>query len=126
MTDAETVAIGLAYPGTVQGRIISAWRHGSLELVLEITAIEDLAHIFYRLAGRLGWSVLEVNDLIAAIRLNTVVLPPGSRCEPPATPRGRKRLPCGATHCVTENEALLAMTDTYPVITPEEFWSVYG
>ncbi|ARJ65020.1 hypothetical protein WV31_04735 [Magnetospirillum sp. ME-1] len=126
MTDAETLAIGLAYPATPQGRIIAAWRHGVLEIVLERDSVEHLARIFHRYIGRLGWSVLDVNDLIAAIRLAVIDVPPRGWRDLPSAPGGKLGLPQGAAYYVSDAEDVLALAEIHPVMTPKRFWETFG
>lgn len=126
MTDAETMVIGLAYPTSPQGQIVTAWRHGALEIVLGRDSLEALAYILCRMAGQLGWSLLTVSEMVSAIRLKAMEAPPGITYEPPSKPGQEGGLPMGASFFITEDEEYLALAETHPVVTPERFWETYG
>jgi len=126
LIDGETLAIGLAYPGTPQGQIVTAWRHGRLELVLGRSGLEELAKFLDKASEFLGWSTLDIIEMISAITLMAIVLPPGATAVPPILPKLKGYLPEGASVFVTEDESYQAWAAIYPIMTPKRFWETYG
>jgi predicted nucleic acid-binding protein len=52
------------YPASVPGRIVAAWRNGSLEVVLSHFILDELRRVLPRLAHRHGLNDAEIADLI--------------------------------------------------------------
>lgn len=121
MTDAETLIIGLAYPASPQGRILSAWKYGALELVLEQATLEQLARILSQLTGEVGLKVFDICDVISGFRLGAQVLGPETA---PWTPGRNGRpgaLQMGAAYYVSEDEGLRRLGPDVPLLAPEYF-----
>jgi len=55
---------GIAYPASVPGKIMSAWRHGSVEVVLSDFILDELRRVLPRLSNRHGLSLAEIEDLM--------------------------------------------------------------
>jgi prevent-host-death family protein len=51
--DTNVLVSGLAYPGSVPGRIVAAWRQGALDVVLSRHLLDELARVLPRLNHRL-------------------------------------------------------------------------
>ena len=47
--DTNVILSGIAYPASVPGKIIAAWRHGSLEVVLSTYILQELRRVLPRL-----------------------------------------------------------------------------
>lgn len=45
---------GIAYPGSVPGKLIAAWRHGALDVVLSTYILDELRRVLPKLAHRHG------------------------------------------------------------------------
>lgn len=60
--DTNVLVSGLAYPVSVPGRIVGAWRQGGLEVVLSHYILDELARVLPRLS-RVRMSQAEVRDL---------------------------------------------------------------
>jgi predicted nucleic acid-binding protein len=43
--DTNVLLPGLAYPGRLPGRIVAAWRHGSVDVVLSTFILDELRRI---------------------------------------------------------------------------------
>ena len=104
--DTNLLLSGLAYPASVPGRLIAAWRFGALDLVLSDFVLAELRRTLPRLVHRHGLTLPAIDDLIdslvAALRLGS------------------------AQTLVTGDKALLALRDRYPISTPAEFWAEHG
>jgi predicted nucleic acid-binding protein len=127
--DTETLMAGLAYPATPPGRIISAWRHGALELVLHPNILNRLIDSMTLLGQDYGWSAYQVSEMVSAMTLNAIVLAPEEGFERiPSEDETdiRYRLPRGAAYFVTNDVSHLAKADCYPVLTPGDFWGRFA
>ncbi len=47
--DTNVLLSGLAYPGSVPGRIVTAWRQGGLDVVLSRYMLDELVRVLPRL-----------------------------------------------------------------------------
>ena len=104
--DTNVLMSGLSYPGSKPGRIVSAWRHGELEVVLSHCILDELRRVLPRLRARHGLSDADIADLVDCpwdqAVLGTLV---ASR----------------ADHLVTGDKRLLSLAGKYPVIDPASF-----
>jgi predicted nucleic acid-binding protein len=102
--DTNVLLSGLAYPASVPGRLLAAWRFGALEVVLSDFSLAELvepqAVVESDLTDRDDLPVL--GTLLAALRLGL------------------------AETLVTGDKALLTLRDLYPIRTPAEFWMAHG
>src|ERR1700736_6351899 len=79
--DTNVLVSGLAYPGSVPGRIVSVWRQGGLDVVLSHYILEELSRVLPRLK-RIRLSDGEIRDLVDSLLfLADVVQPDGRRDE---------------------------------------------
>ncbi len=62
--DTNVLMSGLSYPGSKPGRIVSAWRHGELEVVLSHCILDELRRVLPRLRARHGLSDADIADLV--------------------------------------------------------------
>ena len=60
--DTNVLVSGLAYPGSVPGRIVSAGRRGGLDVVLSKYILDEMARVLPRLK-RITLSAAEIRDL---------------------------------------------------------------
>jgi uncharacterized protein len=121
--DPDVLLCGLVYPGSVPGKLVAAWRHGALDVVLP-----KLAHR-HRLAAD------EIDDLIDALALQADLVESQATGEPaladandqPVLGTLTAALQTGqADALITGDKALLALRDRYPIRTPAEFWAAHG
>ena len=121
----------MAYPDSVPGRIVAAWRQGGLEVVLSRYILDELSRVLPRLNHRLQWSPADFADLIdlCAIQADLV--------EPTVLAKNRARdvkdlpvlgtlLAAEADYLITGDGDLLALADRYPIVTPAQFWRRHG
>ena len=57
--DTNVLLSGIAYPGSFPGKILMAWRHGSVEVVLSTFILDELRRVLPRLASRHDLSGLD-------------------------------------------------------------------
>ena len=89
--DTNVLLSGLAYPGSAPGRIVAAWRAGSLEVVLSPFILSELARVLPRLNRRLGFSEAERADLVDSLALSAEMCEPGKGALREAGKRGLVR-----------------------------------
>jgi len=80
--DTNVLLSGLAYPATVPGKIMAAWRHGSVEVLLSAYILEELRRVLPRLAHHHGLSEAEIDDLVDILSIQAEVIEPLPGAEP--------------------------------------------
>lgn len=133
--DTNVLLSGIAYPASVPGKIMSAWRHGSVDVLLSAYILEELRRVLPRLAHRHGLTPAEIEDLIDVLSIQAEVIEPVPCTE--ADLRDADDLPVLGTlltalqassvdYLITGDKDLLAMADRYPVVTPAQFWAAHA
>jgi putative PIN family toxin of toxin-antitoxin system len=133
--DTNVLLSGIAFPGSVPGKIMSAWRMGSLEVVLSDFILEELHRVLPRLSHRHGLTSQEIEDLLDILAVQAEILEPHSPDE--QLLRDTNDLPVLGTllaaihsdsaNClITGDKDLLVLADRYPVISPADFWAKHG
>jgi putative PIN family toxin of toxin-antitoxin system len=129
--DTNILVSGLAYPDSIPGRIVQAWRRGSLEVVLSRYILDELRQVLPRLNHRLKWSPGDFDDLIDILALEAELVEPQSPNED--LPRDVNDvlvlgtfLAAKAEYLVTGDNDLLALAGRYPIVSPADFWSRHG
>jgi uncharacterized protein len=133
--DTNVLLSGLAYPTSVPGRILAAWRHGSVEVLLSAWILDELRRVLPRLSHRHGLSAQEIEDLVDALSIQAELVDPLAPDAPEL--RDAADLPVlgtllaalhdgGAAYLVTGDKDLLALADHHPILTPAEFWARHG
>lgn len=133
--DTNVLLSGIAYPASVPGKIMSAWRHGSVEVLLSNYILEELRRVLPRLAHRHGLTSLEIEDLVDALSLQAEVIEPALVAE--ARLRDADDQPVLGTllaalkasnvsYLITGDKDLLVLAERYPIITPANFWLTHA
>jgi putative PIN family toxin of toxin-antitoxin system len=128
--DTNVLVSGLAYPGSVPGRIVAAWRQGGLDVVLSRHILDELARVLPRLP-RMRLTAAEIRDLVDSFMLlANIVTPEGAwdeRLRDPADQPVLHTLLAGsARYLITGDKDLLALAEHYPIVTPAMFWARHG
>lgn len=128
--DTNVLVSGLAYPGSVPGRIVTAWRQGGLEVALSRYILDELVRVLPRLP-RVHMTPAEVRDLADSFMfLADVVEPEGTQDanlrDPADQPVLLTLLAAKADYLITGDKDLLALANQYPILTPAEFWARHG
>lgn len=133
--DTNVLLSGIAYPGSVPGKILAAWRHGSVEIVLSAYILDELRRVLPRLAHRHGLAPAEIDDLIDILSIQAEVVEPLAHVDPAlrdgddqpilATLAAAQAV-SNADYLVTGDKDLLALGDRYPIVTPAAFWAAHG
>lgn len=129
--DTNVLLSGIAFPSSVPGKIMAAWRSGSINLVASEFIFEELRRVLPRLHARHGMTAIEMDDFVDLLRLNVESVPVGAFDEPRLTdvndlPILATLVAAQADYLVTGDKALLALAQHYPVVTPAEFWARHG
>ncbi|WP_454752303.1 putative toxin-antitoxin system toxin component, PIN family [Cupriavidus necator] len=130
MLDTNVLVSGLAYPGSVPGRIVTAWRQGGLEVTLSRYILDELVRVLPRLS-RVNMTPAEIRDLADSFMfLADVVEPEGTQDanlrDPADQPVLLTLLAAKADYLLTGDKDLLALASQYPILTPAEFWARHG
>ena len=133
--DTNVLLSGIAYPASVPGRILTAWRHGSVDVLLSAHILDELRHVLPRLAQRHGLSAAEIDDLVDALSIQAEVIEPlpGVDAElrdpddqPVLGTLLAARQTSSADYLITGDKDLLALADRYPIVTPAMFWATHA
>lgn len=133
--DTNVLLSGIAYPLSVPGRIIAAWRHGSVEVLLSAYILDELRRVLPKLTHRHDLSPAEIEDLVDALSIQAEVIEPVTTDAPAL--RDADDYPVlgtllgalkssGADYLVTGDKDLLALASEYLILTPAEFWTAHG
>lgn len=128
--DTNVLVSGLAYPRSIPGRILEAWREGSVEVVLSRYILDEMVRVLPRL-GRIRLTPAEIRDLADSFLFLAEIV------EPIAAPEAGLRDPTDqpvlgtlraaqADYLVTGDKDLLALGEHYPIVTPAVFWERHG
>lgn len=128
--DTNVLVSGLAYPGSVPGRIVAAWREGGLDVVLSRYILDEMVRVLPRLP-RVSLSVAEIRDLADSFMfLADVIEPAGVQDEEPRDPDDQPvlltLLAGRASYLITGDKDLLALAGRHPIVTPAQFWARHG
>lgn len=133
--DTNVLLSGIAFSGSIPGKIMSAWRLGSLEVVLSDFILNELRRVLPRLNHRHGLTSAEIDDLLDILSIQAEVLEPQVPDE--QLLRDVHDLPVLGTllaavqvgsvnYLITGDKDLLVLGDRYPVISPTDFWTRHG
>ena len=132
--DTNVLLSGIAYPSSVPGKILAAWRHGSVDVLLSDYILDELRRVLPRLAHRHGLTAAEIDDLVDVLSIQAEIIAPLPDREPePALRDGddqpvlgallAARQTSGTDYLVTGDKDLLALAAQYPILAPADFWS---
>jgi putative PIN family toxin of toxin-antitoxin system len=128
--DTNVLVSGLAYPGSVPGRIVGAWQRGGLDVVLSKYILDEMVRVLPKLSSNKRSSV-EIRDLADSFLFMAEIVEPSGDVE--ATLRDKADGPvlgtllaARADYLVTGDKDLLALAGRYPIVTPAVFWERHG
>jgi putative PIN family toxin of toxin-antitoxin system len=133
--DTNVLLSGVAYPGSLPGRIIAAWRHGSVDVVLSNFILDELRRVLPRLVARHGLSDREIEDLVDILSIQAELVEPAPVADEAL--RDENDRPVLGTllagmrsgkvdYLITGDKDLLTLADAYPILTPAAFWNRHG
>jgi putative PIN family toxin of toxin-antitoxin system len=133
--DTNVLLSGIAYPASVPGKVLAAWRHGALDVVLSNFILDELRRVLPKLAHRHALSAAEMDDLVDSLAILAELIEPLPQYDPALTDVNDQpvlgtllaaQTAAGAAYLITGDKALLALRERYPIITPAEFWAAHG
>lgn len=133
--DTNVLLSGIAYPASVPGKIVGAWKHGALEVVLSVFIMDELRRVLPRLAQRHGLSAAEIDDLVDILSIQAEVIEPEPIHDVALTDFNDQPVlgaliaalqESHADALITGDKALLALAEHYPIRTPARFWAAHG
>lgn len=130
--DTNVLVSGIAYPDGAPGKIVAAWRTGSLDLVLSEHILGEVRRVLPKLNHRLRWTDREMADFVDCLALSVEVVEVKETATDPAL-RDPMDQPVLATlvrsradFLITGDGDLLALASSYPVMRPAQFWARFG
>lgn len=133
--DTNVIVSGIAYPGSTPGKIVNAWRHGTIRVVLSTFILDELRRVLPRLSNRHGLSQTEIEEFVDLLSFEAEIIDPA--VPPDNAVRDPMDLPVlgtlvagleakGIDYLVTGDKDLLDRADAYPIVTPAAFWAKHG
>lgn len=128
--DTNVLVSGLAYPGSIPGRIVNACMQGSVALVLSRYILDEFARVLPRLT-RVKLTPAEIGDLVDSLLFRAEMVEPCTEREDALRDENDQKvlgtlLAARAGYLVTGDKDLLALSGRYPIVTPAEFWARHG
>jgi len=129
--DTNVLLSGIAYPASVPGKIMTAWRHGSIDVFLCDFIVEELHRVLPRLVHRHGLSALEMDDLVDCLSIQAELVEPAADTEQALRDTNDQPVlgalkSSKADYLITGDKDLLALAPSYPIVTPAQFWAAHG
>jgi putative PIN family toxin of toxin-antitoxin system len=128
--DTNVLVSGLAYPESLPGRILSAWRRGGVDVVLSRYILDEMVRVLPRLK-RISLTPSEIRDLADSFMFLAEMVEPntdvneGLRDKADQQVLGTLRA-SQADYLITGDKDLLALGERYPIVTPAVFWERHG
>jgi putative PIN family toxin of toxin-antitoxin system len=130
--DTNVLVSGIAYPASNPGKILAAWRRGSVTVFLSPHIVEELSRSLPRMNHRLNWRPQQFEEEVELLALQAQIVEPADL--PDTAVRDSGDLPVlgtllasGADYLITGDKDLLALADQYPsIVTPAAFWRKHG
>jgi putative PIN family toxin of toxin-antitoxin system len=128
--DTNVLVSGLAYPGSIPGKIIGVWRQGGVEVVLSRFILDEMRRVLPRLR-RVKLSEGEIRDLVDSFVFLADVVEPDERREEGLRDDADQQVLAtlrvsGADYLITGDKDLLELAEKYPIVTPAIFWERHG
>ncbi len=128
--DTNVLVSGLAYPGSIPGRIVSVWRMGGLDVALSRYILDETARVLPRLS-RIRLNAAEIRDLVDSLMFLADIIEPDAEEDESLRDAADQQVlgtlrASGASYLITGDKDLLALGEKYPIITPAEFWARHG
>jgi putative PIN family toxin of toxin-antitoxin system len=127
--DTNVLVSGLAYPGSVPGRIVSVWRQGGLDVVLSRYILDEMTRVLPRL-NRIHMSSSEIRDLVDSFMFLADIVEPDGRDASLRDEADQQvlgpLLASQADYLITGDKDLLALSGKYSIVTPAIFWERHG
>lgn len=133
--DTNVLLSGIAYPASVPGKIVAAWRHGSVDVLLSAWILDELRRVLPRLSHRHGLTSAEIDDLVDALSFQSELVEPAPVEDPDLRDSDDQPVlgtlltalaTSGADYLITGDKDLLVLAEPYPIVTPIKFWEAHA
>lgn len=133
--DTNVLLSGIAYPASVPGKIVAAWRHGSVDVLLSAWILDELRRVLPRLSHRHGLTSAEIDDLVDALSFQSELVEPAPVEDPDLRDSDDQPVlgtlltalaTSGADYLITGDKDLLVLAERYPIVTPIKFWEAHA
>ena len=129
--DTNVLISGLLFPGGPPLRLLDAWRGGAFDLVLSDFVIDEMTRVWSHLAPRLKQTPADLSDFLdmlylrgELVQLDQAMLAGAAATalrDPNDVPILATLLSSRADWLVTGDNDLLALADSYPILSPAAF-----
>lgn len=128
--DTNVLVSALAYPQSIPGQILAAWRQGGVDLILSRYILDEMARVLPKLA-RIKLTGDEIRDLADSFMFMADVVEPTGETDGRLRDSADQQIlgtwhAAKADYLITGDKDLLGLADEYPIITPAEFWRRHG
>jgi uncharacterized protein len=128
--DTNILVSGLAYPGSIPGKLVAAWKGGALGVVLSSYILDELIRVLPRLR-KTGLGCDDLRNLTDSMRLFAEIIQPepfdiAALRDPADKPIVELLLTSKADYLITEDKDLLVLANRYAILTPAAFWQKHG
>ena len=128
--DTNVLVSGLAYPGSIPGRILSVWRQGSLDVVLSRYILDEMVRVLPRLR-RITLTAAEIRDLADSFLFLAEIVEPSTELDEGLRDKADQQVlgtlrASHADYLITGDKDLLALGERYSIVTPAVFWERHG
>ena len=133
--DTNVLLSGIAYPASVPGKIMAAWRHGSVDVLLSAYILDELRRVLPRLTHRHGLALTEIGDLVDALSIQAEIIEPLPDLEADLRDVADQAVlgtllaalkTSAADYLITGDKDLLALAEHYPIVAPAKFWATHA
>lgn len=129
--DTNVLLSGIAYPASIPGAIVAAWRSGSLQVTLSHYILDELRRVLPKLRARHGLSDDGIADLVDCLAFQADLVEPAAHWDAELTDPFDQAIlgtlvAAQAQYLVTGDKALLALSGKYPVLTAAQFADLHG
>ncbi len=128
--DTNVLVSGIAYPGSIPGRIVGVWRQGGIHVVLSRYILDETVSVLPRLF-RIHLSTTEIRDLVDSLMFLADIVESDAEQNANLRDDADQRVlgtlrASRADYLITGDGDLLALAETHPVVTPATFWARHG
>jgi len=128
--DTNVLVSGLAYPGSIPGRILTTWRQGGVDVVLSRYILDEMIRVLPRLP-RIALTPSEIRDLADSFLFLAEIVEPSTELDKRLRDQADQLVlgtlrAANANYLVTGDKDLLALAESYPIVTPAVFWERHG
>ena len=128
--DTNVLVSGIAYPGSLPGRILGAWRRGGVDVVLSRYILDEMVRVLPRLK-RISLTSSEIRDLADSFMFLAEMVEPSAELDEGLRDKADQMVlgtmrAAEADYLITGDQDLLALGERYPIVTPAVFWERHG